>query len=106
MSPTNRKAFGNANARLVSSIVQRPLSSLLPTTSDWAEKLRKDAFDYIRNNDNLLYDLERYLDFVYDILGDKRINQALDVERIMDSSPTLEKRIEWIWSTAIEKAKS
>ena len=57
MSPSNRKAFGNANVRLVSSVLDRPLNSLLPP-SDMTEKLRTDAFDYIRKLE--AKDLEEY----------------------------------------------
>lgn len=97
MSPANKEAFGSANVRLVSSVLERPVSSLLPP-SEMATKLRNDTFDYIRNVN--VEDLEEYIDFVYDLLGDKSVSKAVDVNRILDSSPTLSKTIDRIWENA------
>jgi hypothetical protein len=94
MSPANKKAFGNANIRLVSSVLERPVSSLLPP-SDMAVKLRSDTFDYVRN---VKYeDLEEYANFVYDLLGDTSLSKAVDVDRILDASPTLTKTVDRIF---------
>lgn len=97
MSPGNKKSFGNANARLVSNILERPISSLLPP-SEMAVSLRKDLFDYIRSVK--VEDVEQYADFVYDFLGDKSVSSAVNVNRILDSSPTLTSTLERIWSNA------
>ncbi|KAL3928412.1 MAG: hypothetical protein SGBAC_012664 [Bacillariaceae sp.] len=97
MSPGNKKSFGNANARLVSNILERPVSSLLPP-SQLAVSLRKDLFDYIRSVK--VEDVEQYADFVYDFLGDKSVSSAVNVNRILDSSPTLTSTLERIWSNA------
>jgi len=97
ISPSNKQSFGNANVRLVSSILERPVSSLLPP-SGLAASLRKDFFNYIRSLK--VEDVEQYADFVYDIFGDKSVNQAVNVNRILDSSPTLTNTLERIWSDA------
>lgn len=94
MSPANKKAFGSANIRLVSSILERPVSSLLPP-SDMAVKLRVDAFDYVRSAK--LEDLEEYASFVYDVIGDKSVSSAVDVDRVLEASPTLAKTIDRIF---------
>ena len=103
MSPSNRKAFGNANVRLVSSVLDRPLNSLLPP-SDMTEKLRTDVFDYIRKLE--AKDLEEYATFIYDILGDKSLDSAFNVNRVLDASPTLERTIDNIWTKALNAQDS
>ena len=99
-SPSNKKSFGNANVRLVSSLLERPVSSLLPP-SGMAESLRKDVFDYLRSVK--VEDMEQYVDFVYDVLGEKSLSSALNVNRILDFSPTLSNTMERLWSSAHEK---
>lgn len=97
LSPSNKKSFGNANVRLVSSILERPISSLLPP-SEMLVSLRKDLFDYIRSIE--MEDVTKYADFVYDFLGDKSVSSAANINRILDSSPTLDKTLERIWTSA------
>jgi hypothetical protein len=97
ISPSNQKTFGNANVRLVSSILDRPLSSLLPP-SEITFKLCSDAFDYIRNVN--VDEVEDSANFLYELLGDKSVSKALDVDRIMEASPTLTRTIDRIWEDA------
>ncbi|CAJ1937516.1 unnamed protein product [Cylindrotheca closterium] len=101
MSPSNKKSFGNANVRLVSSILDRPISSLLPPP-EMAAGLRKDLFDYVRTVK--VEDLEQYADFVYDYLGDKSLNRLVNVNRILDSSPTLDATVERVVRRAFVNA--
>jgi len=93
LSDQNRKAFGKANARLLRSILDRPLQDLLPESSDPSiVKLRTEFFDYLRQLGNAdSSDLEDYATLVYDLIGDKSLDSAgLDVHRVLDASPTLE----------------
>lgn len=105
MSSSNRNAFGNANANLVSSVLDRPLNSLFQEeTTSALVKLRKDAFEYIRNARNMEEDLEKYVSFVYDLIGDKSIDNALNFDKVLDASPTLDKTVAVIWEKAIAAA--
>mmetsp|Transcript_60034 Transcript_60034/g.177991 ORF Transcript_60034/g.177991 Transcript_60034/m.177991 type:complete len:328 (-) Transcript_60034:481-1464(-) len=97
MSPTNRKAFGNANARLVLSLMKRPVNSLVPQ-SDVTVKLREDAFEYVRKTNS--DDLKEYVTFVYDLLGDKSVSKAVNVDRVLSASPTLQKTLDNMWEKA------
>jgi len=97
LSPANGKAFGTANARLVLSVLKRPVNSLLPP-SDVSTKLRNDAFSFVRDAD--LEEARQYIDSVYDIIGDKNLDEVVEVNRILDASPTLQKTIDNIWTKA------
>jgi hypothetical protein len=98
LSPANRNIFGSANANLVSNVLERPVNTLIPS-SELTAKLRDDTFEYLRSVDSK--DLEEYVTFCYDIVGDKSLDDALDVNRIIDASPTLQKVINKVWSGAI-----
>lgn len=95
LSPRNQKIFGGANVKLVSSIISRPVNSLVPP-SDMTVKLRKDLFDYVRTVDSS--DVEDYVTLCYDILGDKSVDDLGNINRVIDSSPTLQKTIDRFWS--------
>jgi len=97
LSPSNRKSFGSANVRLVSSLLQRPVNSLLPPSSV-NNKLKEDAFAYIRNIN--MEEVERYVDSVYGLVGDKTLDDIVEVDRIIDASPTLQKTIDRVWERA------
>lgn len=98
LSPANRNVFGSANVKLVSNILERPVNTLIPS-SDLTAKLRDDAYEYLRGVESK--DLEEYVTFCYDIVGDKSVDDVLNVNRVIDASPTLQKKIDEVWSGAI-----
>jgi len=97
LSPANRKVFGQANQRLVSSILDRPLNTLLPP-GDMTEKLVDDAFEYVRHV--RVEELKEYVEFVYGYVGDKSVDRVVDVDRVLEASPTLKKTIDNVWAKA------
>jgi hypothetical protein len=99
LSPENRQLFGYANAKLVSNLLDRPVSSLL-LSDGTGEKLLDTTFEYIRQADP--NDLDKYIDFVYGYVGSKSIGSMVDVDRIIDSSPTLERTLDRVWSRALD----
>jgi len=98
LSPANTKVFASANVRLVSSLMDRSVNSLLPP-AEMSDKLKDDAFEYLRNVDT--ESVERYLGFTYDILGDKSVDSVVDTDRVLDASPTLRRTIDTLWDKAI-----
>lgn len=102
LSPSNRKSFGIANARLVSNILDRPINSLLPP-SGLSDDLRVKAFEYLRGVKT--EDLTEYVDFVYDLAGDKNVDRFVDVDRVIQASPTLQRSIDSVWTRALEAKK-
>lgn len=98
LSPQNQKIFGGANVKLVSNLLGRPLNSIIPP-QDMTVRLRNDAFDYIRKVD--INDLDEYVTFCYDILGDKSVDDVFNINRVIDSSPTLQKTIDRVWDKLI-----
>jgi len=98
LSPTNQKAFSGANVKLVSSLLDRPVNSLVPS-SDLSEKLRKEIFEYLRSVD--MEDMDTYVSFAYDFLGDKSVDNVMDVDKVLDASPTLTRTIDRIWDKAV-----
>mmetsp|Transcript_22551 Transcript_22551/g.64881 ORF Transcript_22551/g.64881 Transcript_22551/m.64881 type:complete len:346 (+) Transcript_22551:143-1180(+) len=97
MSPANRKMFGQANQKLVASILDRPVNTLLPP-GDMASQLIVDVFEYVRNVET--EDLRQYVEFVYGYVGNKSIERAVDVERVLEASPTLKRTVDNVWSRA------
>ena len=109
LSEQNRRAFGSANARLLQSILDRPLDDLLPESSNPSiVKLRAEFFGYLRDlgrEDSL--DLEKYATFVYDLVGDKSLDSlGLNVHRVFDASPTLESTANRLLDEVIENRSS
>jgi hypothetical protein len=103
LSPANRKVFGQANQRLVSSVLDRPLNTLLVPT-DMSNQLIDDSFAYIRSVQ--ADDLKEYVEFVYNYIGDKSIDKVVDVDRVLEASPTLRSTIDDIWTKAAESSSS
>ena len=109
LSEQNRRAFGSANARLLKSILDKPLEDLLPESSNPSiAKLRTEFFGYLRNlgaEDSS--DLEEYAALVYDLVGDKSLDSLnLNVHRVLDASPTLENTANRILGEVIENSSS
>eukprot|EP00522_Entomoneis_paludosa_P004813 CAMPEP_0172475834 /NCGR_PEP_ID=MMETSP1065-20121228/70073_1 /TAXON_ID=265537 /ORGANISM="Amphiprora paludosa, Strain CCMP125" /LENGTH=341 /DNA_ID=CAMNT_0013234049 /DNA_START=65 /DNA_END=1090 /DNA_ORIENTATION=+ len=103
LSPANRKVFGSANVKLVSSILDRPVNSLIPS-AELTDKLRVDVYEYFRNVKT--EDLEEYVSFYYELAGDKSVDDYVDVNRIIDSSPTLQRTIERLWTKSISAGET
>ena len=99
LSPENRQAFGTANANIVSSLLDRPVNSLL-LSDGMGESLLGTLFDYLRKLDP--NDFDSYIDFVYGYIGEKSVDSIVNVDRLIDSSPTLEKTLDSLWKRAIE----
>uniref|UniRef100_A0A7S0KXJ0 Uncharacterized protein n=1 Tax=Asterionellopsis glacialis TaxID=33640 RepID=A0A7S0KXJ0_9STRA len=98
LSASNRESFGAANVRLVSSLMERPVNSLLPDKSV-TDKLKDEAFSYIRNVE--MEDLRSYLDFAYDFIGDKSVENVVPVDKVLDASPTLQRTVDNLWEKAL-----
>ena len=94
LKPSNRKIFSSANVKLVNTLLQRPVNTLVPS-SDLSNKLRDEVFEYLRQAQ--VEDVEEYVDFVYDLLGDKNVDYFTDVNKVIDASPTLQKALDKMW---------
>ena len=103
MSPSNRKIFGQANQKLAASVLDRPVNTLLPP-GDMASQLIVDAFEYVRNVST--EDLRQYVEFVYGYVGDKSIDRAVNVERVLEASPTLKRTVDNVWKRATSGSNS
>lgn len=99
LSPSNAKAFGGANVKLASSLLDRPVNSLLPS-SDLTESLQTSLFEYLRAVE--AKDFDQYIDLAYDFAGDKALDRLVDVNRVIDASPTLEKTLDRLWTGGLE----
>lgn len=97
LSPSNRRIFSSANVKLVSSLLERPVNSLVPP-SDMSKSLRDDLFDYLKKVE--ANDLEEYVNISYDLLGDKSVDSLFNVNRVIDASPTLQSTLDRIWTRA------
>jgi hypothetical protein len=98
LSPANTKQFANANVNLVASILERPVNTLLPP-AEMSNKLRADAFEYIRNLEPT--ELDQYVDWVYDFVGDKSVESVVNVDQVLEASPTLQRTLDSLWTRAI-----
>ena len=87
--------FAMANVKLVKNVLGRPVNSLVPG-DDLGIKLIRDSVEYLKNVERS--DLEDYVDFIYDLLGDKALDDAFNVNRIIDASPTMQKSIDRVWN--------
>ena len=109
LSDQNRKAFGMANARLLKSILDRPLLDLLPESSNHSiAKLRTEFFGFLRGlGEEDSSDIEDYAELVYDLVGDKSLDSVgLNVQRVLDASPTLEKTANRILDDIVKNHQS
>ena len=106
LSPSNTKAFAKANVKLVASLLDRPVNTLVPTMTTsgdgFSQKLRDDVFGYIRGLEPA--DLDVYVDWVYDLVGDKCVVDFVNVDKVLDASPTLQATLDSIWTKASNAA--
>lgn len=98
LKPSNRKVFSSANVKLISTLLQRPVNTLIPS-GELSVKLIDELFEYL--HEVKLEDIEEYVDFVYELLGDKNVDYFTDVNKVIDASPTLQKTLDRIWGNAI-----
>jgi len=109
LSPANRKAFSAANKNLVSNVLERPVNSLVPPLSSASKQSKVEIFEYLRSiqstttftPSSVREGVEKYTGIIYDVLGDKSVSSFVDVDRIIDSSPTLQKTIVSLWEKAV-----
>ena len=102
LSPSNQERFGNANVQVVKSLLQRPVSSLI-LAEGLLEAAIQDYYATFRDIDPAA--IERYMDLVYDYVGDRSLsNTGINVERIVEGSPTLLKTVDRLWDQAIIKS--
>ena len=103
LSPSNTKAFAKANVKLVASLLDRPINTLLPASgTGFSQKLRDDIFGYIRALEPA--DLDVYVDWVYDLVGDKCVVDFVNVDKVLDASPTLQATLDSLWTKAATAA--
>ena len=84
LSQDNRESLAKANRNLVSSILQRPINSLLPSIST-SEKLRAEIWVSFRNMSE--EDARKLVDTIYDYVGDKRIGEVVEFKKIVKAAP-------------------
>ncbi|KAL3826523.1 hypothetical protein ACHAXA_004360 [Cyclostephanos tholiformis] len=116
VSEENASAFGKANARLVSYLLEkRTISDWLPegtVLDEWREEIwsylvgLEDGAKNGANNDQIKI-LEQSIEWVYDLMGDKSIKDVgLNVDMILDASPTFENCLGKLWQRCQDASKS
>ena len=117
VSEENASAFGKANARLVSYLLEkRTVADWLPEEKVLAE-WREEAWTYLvgleegdGEGEKVKEDqrelVERAIQWTYDLVGDKSIaDAAVDVNAILDASPTLERSLASFWERCKDASK-
>lgn len=92
----NEALFSSANQNLVKNLLNRPINTLVPS-KDVSDELKNQVFVYIRNDVNMTT-VERYLDLVYDVLEEKSLGDAVNVNTVLDASPTLSAILDSVWT--------
>lgn len=101
LSDNNKKAFSSANARIVASIVNRPLKDLIPTsTVEFSKKLQSSFFKFVKDASE--EDIDRVMTVTYDWIGDKRVRDYIQVNDFLEASPTLHRTYDRWWSAMIK----
>lgn len=130
VSKENAVAFGNANAKLVGYLMEkRSLSDWIPEEKILVE-WRQDVWDYLvgletnngdgnddddnnkkkKKSDSMVkidqqQIVNQSIDWIYDLIGDKCIDDAgVNVDAILDASPTLEKNVVLFWKRCKDSA--
>ena len=109
VSEENASSFGKANAGLVGYLLEkRSVADWIPedTTLD---SLREEIWDYLvgleedGKEGGLVKEdqrkvIEQSVDWTYELIGDKCVGDiGLDVDTILDASPTLERKLGDFW---------
>jgi hypothetical protein len=118
VSEENATAFAKANARLVEYLLKkRTLAQWLPDEATLAE-YREQVWAYLvgleegdgENSTMLKEDqkklVEQYVSWIYDLVGDKCVDDTgVNVDEILDASPTLERSLGLFWERCQVAAK-
>lgn len=104
LSEDNQRAFASANVKLVSSLLDRPINRLILSETA-TQKVIDDTFAYLQN-DVSEEDVERFVDAVYDVLHDKTIQNAVNVDKVLEASPTLQRTLDRLWETAVANSNN
>jgi hypothetical protein len=104
LSPSNNKEFAKANVKLVKSLLDRPINSFFfSTTSGFSQKAKEEIIGFIRTVEPS--DLDIYVDWIYDTLGDKCVMDFVNIDQVLDASPTLQNRLDTLWLKALNAAE-
>jgi hypothetical protein len=71
---------------------------LLPSP-DVSESLQTSLFEHLRNVESSNF--EEHVKS-YDFAGDKPLDRLVDVNRVIDASPTLEQTLDRLWTRGLE----
>lgn len=118
VSEENASAFGKANARLVGYLLEkRTVADWIPEEKVLAE-WREEAWAYlvgleegdgdggkVKADQKMV--VEQSIEWVYDLVGDKCIEDGgVNVDEILDASPTLERSLGQFWERCKDASKS
>jgi hypothetical protein len=117
VSPENSSSFGKANVRLVSYLLEkRSVADWLPDESvltDGREEIWKYLVGFEGGDGNSITKddqkkiVEQSIEWMYDLAGDKSIEDVgLNINDILDASPTLERSLGKFWHTCLTASKS
>ena len=84
LSQENRQSLAKANKNLIASILRRPISSLLPSSST-SEKLKMEIWLSLKNLSE--EDTTQLVDTFYDYVGNKKVKEMVDIEEIREVIP-------------------
>ncbi|KAL3768667.1 hypothetical protein ACHAW5_000818 [Stephanodiscus triporus] len=116
VSEENAPAFGKANARLVSYLLEkRTVADWLPEESvlaEWREEiwsylvgLEDGAENGVKDDQKKI--VEQSIEWLYDLVGDKCIEDVgLNVDNILNASPTFEKSLGKFWQRCQDASES
>jgi hypothetical protein len=116
VSEENASSFGKANARLVSYLLEkRTISQWLPEESvlaEWREEvwvylvgLEEGAENGVKDDQKKV--LDQSIEWMYDLVGDKSIKDVgLNIDSILDASPTFENSLGRLWHRCKDASKS
>ena len=116
VSEENASSFGKANVRLVSYLLEkRTVADWLPDESLLAEG-REEVWKYLvgleSGDGNVIIKddqkkiVEQGIEWMYNLAGDKSIEDVgLNINDILDASPTLERSLGKFWHTCLTASK-
>eukprot|EP00580_Thalassiosira_gravida_P009902 CAMPEP_0201648270 /NCGR_PEP_ID=MMETSP0493-20130528/37315_1 /ASSEMBLY_ACC=CAM_ASM_000838 /TAXON_ID=420259 /ORGANISM="Thalassiosira gravida, Strain GMp14c1" /LENGTH=179 /DNA_ID=CAMNT_0048123873 /DNA_START=87 /DNA_END=626 /DNA_ORIENTATION=+ len=120
VSKENSSAFGKANARLVSYLLEkRTVTEWIPeekVLAEWREEVWSylvgleeggDDGDSTKVKEDQKKVVDQSIDWVYDIVGDKCVEDGgVDVNEVLDASPTLERSLGSFWERCQDASKA
>ena len=117
VSDENASAFAKANVKLVTYLLEeRTVADWIPDTNVMG-KWREEVWAYLEGGENNVDAksdkndqkkvVEQSIDWIYDILGDKCIEDGgVNVNEILDASPTLEMSLGRFWGFCKDHSKT